>query len=158
MTSVVGRIKEVKQPVGGYINPKLFEVRYPGAAGLTPLDHHAETVSPGLVGMAVDYLTRLANGAAPGEAFRISLLGAERLGPSEFHRAEWAAGNLKPGHVDDEAIRVACRLVNYDVAYRRDPRLYNPDARTYVFTGSVQGFRRSGRSYVAWSPVMSLLS
>jgi hypothetical protein len=131
MTSVVGRIKEVKQPPGGHVSPKLFQVLYPGGAtGPTPLDHHAETVSPGLVGTAVDYLTRLANGAEPREAFRISLLGAERLGPSEFHGADWAVENLKPGRVNVEAIRVACRLVNYDVAYRRDPRLYNPDART----------------------------
>ncbi len=46
-----------------------------GGGGIQLLDHKVENVYPGTVGMAVDYLSRLANGAEPGDAFRISILG-----------------------------------------------------------------------------------
>lgn len=130
MPNVTQRIKAVKQPRGGYIHPAMMEVSYPGGDGPMLLDHKAENVSPSLVGLAVDYLTRLASGAEPHDAFGISLMGAERLGPTEFERAERAVGNLTRGHVDDETIRIACRLVNYDVVYRAGQHFYNPDAPT----------------------------
>jgi hypothetical protein len=128
--SVVQRIKEVKQPHGGYINPKMLEVRFLGGDGPMPLDHTGENVSPGLVGLAVDYLTRLANGAEPPEAFSISLMGAVALGPADYYRAEQAVGSLTEGCVDEEAIRAACRLVNYDVVRRAGKQFYNPTAQT----------------------------
>jgi hypothetical protein len=34
------------------------------------------------------------------------------------------------GRVDEGTIRIACRLVNYDVVYRAGPQFYNPDAPT----------------------------
>lgn len=130
VTSVVQRIKEIKQPRGGYINSKMLEARFLGGDGPMPLDHTAENVSPGLVGLAVDYLTRLANGAEPLEAFSISLMGAVALGPIEFYRAEHDVGSLTPGCVDEETIRIACRLVNYDVVHRAGQQFYNPNAPT----------------------------
>lgn len=131
MTSVVQRIKNVKQPRGGYINPKMLKLSYPGGCdGPALLDHKAENLSPSLVGTAVDYLARLVNGAEPRDAFRISLLGAERLGPIEFDHAARAIEGRTSGWVDAEAIRIACGLVNYDVVYRAGPQFYNPDAPT----------------------------
>lgn len=130
MPSVVRRIKEVQQPRGGYLNPNMLEVRFLGGDGPMPLDHTVETVSAGLVGLAVDYLARLASGAEPLDAFSVSLMGAVALGPTEFDRAEQAIGNLTPGRVDEATIRIACRLVNYDVVYRVGQRSYNPNAPT----------------------------
>ncbi|ANP73021.1 hypothetical protein PA27867_2069 [Cryobacterium arcticum] len=43
------------------------------------LDHKAENIHATTMGMAVDYLSRLANGAEPGDAFQISIRGAVRL-------------------------------------------------------------------------------
>lgn len=74
MYSVTRRIDAVKQPRGGYIKPKDF----------TTIDcndnrtlHEEENIFAGLVGLAVDYLTRFILGASKEEAFRISLLGAQ---------------------------------------------------------------------------------
>jgi hypothetical protein len=92
MTSVSRRVQDVKQPRGGYVQPKMLDVRYLAAGGPMLLDHNAENLSPALVGSSVDYLARLANGADPHDAFGISLNGAERLGPAEFHGVEWAVG------------------------------------------------------------------
>ena len=80
--SVTQRTKNVKQPMkqprGGYINPKELQTESlgPGIETLNP----AENVSPNLVGLAVDYLTRFMSGASSPEAFEISLRGAHNLG------------------------------------------------------------------------------
>ncbi len=60
--SVTQRTKNVKQPRGGYINPKELQTESlgPGIETLNP----AENVSPNLVGLAVDYLTRFMSGAS----------------------------------------------------------------------------------------------
>jgi hypothetical protein len=79
MASVTDRIKETKQPRGGYIHPRAMEMIQLGGGGIQLLDHKVENVYPGTVGMAVDYLSRLANGAEPGDAFRISILGTIEL-------------------------------------------------------------------------------
>ena len=82
MTSVTNRIKVVKQPRGGYIPLKQFSAITLDDGKTLNSD---ESVSPGLVGLAVDYLTRLMNGAQPKEAFKISLNGAYLVG--EFDKA-----------------------------------------------------------------------
>lgn len=79
MTSVVRRIKEITQPRGGYINPRTMGVTQLGSAEPQRLDHKVENVHATVMGMAVDYLSRLANGAEPGAAFQISLKGAIAL-------------------------------------------------------------------------------
>ena len=81
MTSVTNRIKAVKQPRGGYIPLKQFSAITLDDGKILNSD---ESVSPGLVGSAVDYLSRLMNGAQPKEAFKISLNGAFRAGPARF--------------------------------------------------------------------------
>lgn len=55
MTSVTNRIKVVKQPRGGYIPLKQFSAITLDDGKTLNSD---ESVSPGLVGLAVDYLTR----------------------------------------------------------------------------------------------------
>lgn len=74
--SVTQRIKQVKQPRGGYIKSKELEVISlgEGADALNP----EENVHACLTGLAVDYLTRFMTGASAEDAFHISLLGAEK--------------------------------------------------------------------------------
>jgi hypothetical protein len=79
MTSVVQRIWQTTQPRGGYINPKAMEATQLGDGSVQLLDYKAENVHPMVVGMTVDYLSRLANGAEPEDAFGISLRGAMLL-------------------------------------------------------------------------------
>ncbi|MDR1152484.1 MAG: hypothetical protein LBK72_08440 [Bifidobacteriaceae bacterium] len=146
MVSVTQRIAEVKQPRGGYINPRAMKGRYitrdnpaPIRTGSLvlypviepePLDHKVENVQPRLVGSAVDYLARLANGAEPSDAFAISLEGAALLGGSILSSAEADVQSLTSGKADAAAIAVACKLAGYDVAYRAGQMFYNPDANT----------------------------
>ena len=52
MSSVTGRISEIKQPRGGYIKPSQFEVHNLDD-GLTLSEN--ENVHASVIGMAVDY-------------------------------------------------------------------------------------------------------
>lgn len=84
MVSVTQRIKEINQPRGGYLPIKLFSVeQFEDHRVLHPV----ESVSPSLVGICVDYLTRLMKGAEARDAFRISLMGAHRVDMGEIGRA-----------------------------------------------------------------------
>lgn len=130
MSSVTERIKETKQPRGGYISPKALVLRQLEEGTSRPLDHSVENMHAPLVGAAVDYLARMAIGAEPGGAFRVSLKGARLLGKAAHTRALADVALLVPGRVDEAAIAAACRLVAYDVAPRAGPGLYNPDAQT----------------------------
>ena len=76
MVSVTQRIKQIKQPRGGYLPVKTFTV--------TTLDdgqvlNPEESIAASLVGTAVDYLSRFMDGTAVEEAFKISLLGARAM-------------------------------------------------------------------------------
>ena len=114
MTSVTNRIKVVKQPRGGYIPLKQFSaITLDDGKNL----NSDESVSPGLVGLAVDYLTRLMNGAQPKEAFKISLNGAYLVG--EFDKAISLLDQIVG--LDNQSIAAACILVGYDVAFRAGP-------------------------------------
>lgn len=53
---VTSRIKQVKQPRGGYINPKAFKSQSLGD-GMDTLNPD-ENVHASLIGLAVDYMTR----------------------------------------------------------------------------------------------------
>lgn len=53
MCSVTQRIGKIKQPRGGYIKPKEFELTMLDGGDIDDL-HPVENVSPGLVGIAVD--------------------------------------------------------------------------------------------------------
>lgn len=110
--SVTQRIKNVKQPKGGYINPKELQTESlgPGIETLNP----AENVSPNLVGLAVDYLTRFMSGASSPEAFEISLRGAHNLGEDAL--AAKLLAEVKG--LDDISITNAIKLTGFDVCYR----------------------------------------
>lgn len=152
MVNVTQRVKQFKQPPGGFVNPRSLEVIELGDGGVQHLDHKAENAHASSVGSAVDYLSRLANGSVAREAFSTSLRGAVSLylpeGLDQSHmrllvdrdylndrstpRHMKALGGayqrleaLKPGVLpDDDAIRAAVHLVGYDVVTRAGAALY----------------------------------
>lgn len=120
MSCVTQRIKEIKQPRGGYVRPSRLKIRrFDDGCDLAEA---AENVSPGLVGSAVDYLTRFAMGASLSEAFAISLTGAKvaqvlykRKGTVK--KATKLLSGIKA--INKKAIVNACKLATYDVWARR---------------------------------------
>ena len=73
MYSVTKRISMVKQPYGGYLNKKQFDVT---AIDDGEILNEVENIHASLIGLAVDYLTRFMIGTSVEEAFKISLKGA----------------------------------------------------------------------------------
>ena len=119
MKSVTQRIKEIKQPRGGFVNPKLFDEIMLGESDQL---NEQENIHPSLVGLAVDYLTRYTLGANVKDAFRISFLGARLI------NAEFIADSLssKIKGLDDKSIISACKLVGFDVCFRASIAGYRP--------------------------------
>ncbi|MBD8519222.1 hypothetical protein, partial [Plantibacter sp. CFBP 8804] len=154
MTSVTQRItqynKEAGQPRGGLVNPKLLTAtQLEDEHGV--LDHKQENVHASVVGLAVDYLSRLARirvGAgeeaarAAVDVFRASLMGAQRITdsggyPSAVEDARQAVLSLNINEyedstvgyaIDETAALIACQLATYDVALRAGVGLYNPES------------------------------
>ena len=129
MSSVKQRIKEVKQPTGGYLNPrKLDIIELQDGVEL----YLEENVNAGLVGMAVDYLTRYINSGNLNDSFKISLMGAAIIG--ETRKANKLLNDING--LDDVSIINACKLCGYDVCYRAGTTYYknvdeiNPDEKT----------------------------
>lgn len=129
MKSVTQRIKEIKQPTGGYLNPKELEVIELQDGVELYLE---ENISAGLIGMAVDYLTRYINSGNLKESFKISLMGAEKVG--ETRKAIKLLNDING--LDDVSIINACKLCGYDVCYRAGTTYFknvdeiNPDEKT----------------------------
>lgn len=121
MCSVTQRIGKIKQPRGGYIKPKEFEQTVLDGGGIDDL-YPEENVSPGLVGLAVDYLTRFMSGTSAEEAFEISRMGAvnvQQLGL--FERLISHVSGL-----NDDSIDAAVKLSGFDSAYRAGVMAYRP--------------------------------
>ena len=68
MYSVTQRISKVKQPYGGYLPIRMFE-KFQFQDNVDLYDE--ENISPSLVGLAVDYLTRCSMGTTVEKAFSI---------------------------------------------------------------------------------------
>lgn len=154
MVSVTQRItqynKETGQPRGGLVSPKvLTATQLEDEHGV--IDHKQENVHASVVGLAVDYLSRLARirvGAgeeaarAAVDVFRASLMGAQRITdsggyPSAVEDARQAVLSLNINEyedstvgyaIDETAALIACQLATYDVALRASVGLYNPES------------------------------
>ena len=118
MGSVTKRVSEVKQPRGGYIKPSQFELRQLDDGQFL---FENENIHASIVGMAVDYLTRLSMGASTEEAFYISFEGAKWASLSGVPNAVELAHNLAAGikGIDEQSIVNACKLTTFDV-WRRN--------------------------------------
>lgn len=130
-TTVTQRVKATKQPYGGFLKPSSFEhIQLRDENSLFP----EENVSPSLVGLAVDYLTRYMTDDPRSaiDAFDISLRGAY-LVDEEVQAQEMIDGI---SGLDDRSITFAMKLTAYDVCYRAGregfipPQQINPDAHT----------------------------
>lgn len=121
MASVTQQVRHTKQPRGGYVNPRkmLVETNF---GFIPPHDAKEENVNPGLVGEAVDYLTRFMSGASVREAFKISYIGACCVFKTK--NAE-LYGEQVTG-LDDRSIIAAIRLSGFDAAYRAGRAAYRP--------------------------------
>ncbi|WEV44951.1 hypothetical protein OZX60_05830 [Streptococcaceae bacterium ESL0687] len=113
MVTVTQRLQEVKQPRGGYLPVKNF-IQLELSSGQELSDK--ENISPGLVGIVVDYLTRFMDAGHPEKSFKISLYGARILGSEEEDKAQAILKNIKG--LDDQSIAAACKLAGYDTVYR----------------------------------------
>ena len=118
MSSVTQRIKEIKQPRGGYIKPSQFNIQKIDDEKIL---NEQENVHVSVIGMTVDYLTRFVMGADVLEAFKISYMGA-RVAESMFKQksALKTAQKLLVGikGLDNNSVINACKMVTYDVWYR----------------------------------------
>lgn len=125
--SVTQRAKSVKQPRGGYVPLRMMErADYNDGIVLGP-----ETISPDIVGLAVDYLTRFMMHSSLEDAFIISLRGATMLRRRD--EGERYLSGIKG--LDDASILDACRLVWFDSVVRGaipvgDPEDILPDEVT----------------------------
>lgn len=115
MSSVTKRIREIKQPWGGYIKPSQFE--------LTTIDDghtlfETENIHASVVGMAVDYLTRFLMGTPITVAFSISLKGAMIAAiflrnPDIMKIALDMLSNIRG--LDKKSIVNTCKMTTFDV-------------------------------------------
>lgn len=150
MVSVTARIKQVKQPFGGYINPKMMHREdFDDGIALGP-----ESISPTTMGMVVDYMTRFKVSGDAEDAFRISIQGAIRCG-----RLDEAMKYLsKIKGLDDDSIRNACRLTWFDVVLRTGmmgpgaPTDIVPDAQTCENVRTMVG--RSMAFFEKYGPIV----
>lgn len=121
MASVTQRIKEIKQPRGGYLKPSEFEkIQFEDNIKLND-----ENINSSLVGLTVDYMTRYMMGTPIEEAFKISLMGARIINDSKYSLK--LLHNIKG--LDNKSIYNACKLVGYDVCFRAGPMAYR-DVKT----------------------------
>ncbi len=118
MSSVTQRIREIKQPRGGYIKPSQFKLQKIDDEKIL---NEQENVHGSVIGLAVDYLTRFVMGADNSEAFEISYMGAmiaENLfkQKSALKTAQELLEGIKG--LDNNSVINACKMVTYDVWYR----------------------------------------
>lgn len=134
MVSVMKRVKEVKQPRGGYIRPKDFTILSFDDGKIL---HEDENIHSSLIGMAVDYLSRFLYGTSLEDAFKISIRGALKV--NEFDYAE----ELLKGIIglDDTSIVNACKLVGYDVAFRSGIAQYKPVKNIHPNEQTIENIR-----------------
>lgn len=158
MASVTARIKAIKQPKGGYINPKMFAViQQEDGQHL----NDEENVHSSIVGMVVDYMTRFMMGAPANEAFSISILGAKNAALLEQRNAiaEISEYLSRITGLDDTSLQYACKAVTFDVWYRNPMQaaMAKPASETNADAATAQNIRilveRSLRFWKEYGPI-----
>ena len=117
--SVTYRISQVKQPKGGYLNPKDMDRMQLNSDNIL---NEMENISPSLVGITVDYLTRFMLNKNVEKAFAISLIGA-RLGYMDDIADKLV---YRVQGLDDKSIISACKLASFDSIFRGGILAYKP--------------------------------
>lgn len=132
MASVTQRIDNIKQPRNGYLPVKNFQKTVRESSEQL-YDMEYENVSAPIIGMAVDYLTRINRVENPDkeDIFRVALKGAYFI-----HQEELAVSLLvRINGLDDESIIAACKLSCFDAVVRGgilniDVSTTNPNSET----------------------------
>ena len=123
-----GRFMNVDNLIPAIKNAMLLVTKF----DITSIDdgktlNEAENIHASLIGLAVDYLTRFMMGTSVEEAFKISLQGALCLDlflNNASGKKGLALGNAKKllkgiKGLDNESVSNACKLVGYDVCFRK---------------------------------------
>lgn len=113
------RVRRVVQPDGGFLPVSLFR-RVP-LGDPTPL-RPGENLPAPLVGVVVDYLSRVAMGQDPSAAFRVPLSGAGLVGMGDEARGLLA----RIVGFDRRSVEAACVLCSWDEASRGGPERWRP--------------------------------
>ena len=142
--SVTGRIDDISQPRGGYLNIKSFKQEQLGS-GIEALDSNDQG-NLGLIGSAVDYLTRVVTGTDVKEVFKVSLAGAEIA--HEYQDALALLENVKG--IDAESITCAYKLAGYDVACRVGGFAYRPVCDIVVEDATISNIAEMVKRSVAF--------
>ena len=131
MYSVTTRAKMTKQPRGGYLKLSNF-TKTPMGSPQLPNDE--ENIHASIIGMVVEYLTKVIQGCDKKKAFQISLEGADRAESAGVKNAVKDAKALLAGITgsDDLSIINACKLATFDVWFRSP--LEAMGAKTYQET------------------------
>lgn len=151
MYSVTRRIKHISQPRGGYLNPKNFTMRQL-EDGVTL--NSSENISPSLVGLAVDYLSRLSFVHDKRDVFRVALRGAACINEADSALAllDKIEGN------SDESITSACKLTRYDSVVRAGPNAYILEEKATPDQHTIENIRamvnRSVSFFNAYGPIV----
>lgn len=150
MASITKIVQQSVQPRGGYINPKtLTEVSINDNVVL----HDKENVNPGMVGAAVDYLTRFMNGSPKEEAFRNSIIAADRIQDSQ--KASELLSEI--AGLDDTSIVNACRLAGYDIVFGSGLKNFEPVDTIQPDQNTIENIRtmvdRSNEFFKEFGPV-----
>lgn len=117
--SVTERVKMVKQPTGGYVNPKNIDIQKLDENDNIICNISDENISPTLIGLVVDYLARIILGEDKKRVFHIALKGAaiidEKEGDDNRTQTKRAMRIIKKiNSIDNDSIKYTCRLVQYD--------------------------------------------
>ncbi|MCK8624846.1 hypothetical protein [Apilactobacillus xinyiensis] len=133
MASVTQLARTYKQPYGGYLPVRTFtKKQFDDGIELST----NENILPQLVGLAVDYLTRLCQNQSFETAFSVSLRGIDNYKAITHQSVD--SSMMEINGLDDKSIINACRLASFDVWYRnlaaartfKDPALIQPNAET----------------------------
>lgn len=120
MVNVTAVSRNYKQPYGGFLKPKDFKKEVVDDGKIL---NEEENIAPGLVGLAVEYLTKLEYGYEPSDIFSISLFGA--LLSRQEAKSQELLNHIKKG-LDPLSIASACELVSFDTAVRAGLNTYRP--------------------------------
>lgn len=126
MPSVTQIVGTAHQPRKGYLPLSRFDMTEYSDGRSVSGEYN---IHPALVGLAVDYGTRLAQGAPSREVFSVALAGASLVGATgeaEELLAELDDLISKDGVLSSGSIIRICKLSGFDSAFRAGARAYKP--------------------------------
>lgn len=152
MSNVVTVARTTKQPYGGFLRVRdTDKVQYDDGVELYSIKDGQ--VAPQLIGLAVDYLTRINLGFDMLESFEISLRGARIIDQEEEAKKLLSEMDM----LNDQTIINACKLVGFDSVYRAGIHTYRPIEYIYPEAETIEDIRtmvtRSVRFFEDKGPV-----